>query len=331
LTNYEEATMNEQITLIDRDTKLSTLIGANNGAYGTLSHLQAFNLSTDRYALEIVAVDSFPGRAVRFAESARARGLRARGIEADARALAEKDIAPIVLIHVDDAHTVAGLLVRIEGRHVLFLLFVRTPNDRLLTISGAFEPDDVEERLAAALLVAALGYNTITAGSDRVFGPLGMPEHRAIEPLFRHEFGTRVTKNISKMLANLPLEEPGLRVTVDGEHALRTQVRDARTAGFANPAVLAYDFFDRPPFAVEKGEDVVIAEVGPDGEIRFHTIRQRAIDGAVTVGGTAVIDPRGIPPYDTERWNVAGQQQRELLARAAREAITRRRPVYVAD
>src|SRR5581483_185210 len=307
------------------------IIGTNTGAKFNLPHLKAYNDDTQRFALVPTAIDAFPGRALAFSANARAHNLHVVPVEADAREIDPSTFEPIVLIHVDNPLTIAQLLARIEERYVLFLIFIRLTNGRLLTASGAFEPDDVAGPRQSALLLSAFGYDTLAAGSERVFGALGMPEHRAIEPVFRHQFIKRTKKNMTKMLANLPLEEPGLRLSFDGEHAVRTVVRDAREAGFANPAALAYDFFDHPPFAVEKGEDVVIAEVGAEGEIRLHTVRQRATDGVITVGGIAVVDPRGIPPYETERWEFARQQQRQLLDRAAGEAITRRRPVMASD
>jgi hypothetical protein len=320
----------ETITPI-REQKLVDCIGLHRGATLARPTFVSFNDDTTRFTLVLRGVDAYPGRAAQFRDAAQQQlGLRVEAIEADARRIAPEWFENVVVVHVDDALTLAQLLATLENRYVTFLIFIRTADRRLLTLSGAFEPAHGDAMHEAALLVGAFGYIATGGGSDRLFGKRAVAEHRLIESMFRAEFAERTRKNITKAIASLPLEEPGLRLSDDGRRSLKVQVIDSR-AGFQNPALLTHQFYARPAFAVDIGETFVIAEVGAQGEVRLHMVTRRVLDGAVTVGGMPVLDPRSGHPTDAALWSLLGTQREQLLARAAAEAFRRDRPPALSD
>ncbi len=220
--------------------------------------------------------------------------------------------------------------MNLKGRYFVFLIFIRTADRRLLTLSGAFEPGQEQEMGDAGLLLAAFGFIATAGGADRLFGRFAVAEHRLIESMFRAEFAERTRKNISKAVSSLPLEEPGLRLSDDGTRSLKVQVIDSRQ-GFQNPALLAHQFYSKPSFAVDIGETFVIAEVGEHGEVRLHIVTRRVLDNEVTVGGMPVLDPRTGHPTDAALWSLLGTQREQLLARAAAESFRRDRPPALSD
>lgn len=313
-----------------RETKVIDLIGLNRGGQATRPTLVAFNNESKRFELMTRGVDAHPGRPAHFRDTSRPMKLAVEPIEADARRLSPDWFEKVVIVHVDDALTLAHLLGNVKDRYFAFLIFIRTADRRLLTLSGAFEPEQEQEMSDTALLTAAFGFIATAGGADRLFGRFAVTEHRLIESMFRAEFAERNRKNIAKAVSSLPLEEPGLRLSDDGRRSLKVQVNDSRQ-GFQNPALLAHQFYSRPPFAVDIGETFVIAEVGDHGEIRLHFVTRRVLDNEVTVGGMPVLDPRTGHPTDAVLWSLLGRQREELMARAAAEAFRRDRPPALSD
>jgi len=66
---------------------------------------------------------------------------------------------------------------------------------------------------------------------------------------------------------------------------------------------------------IAPGKDLCIGEVGPDG-IRLHVARYRALDRALSVNETPVVDEGGLE---------------EALRRGKRQTISRSYPVYTTD
>jgi hypothetical protein len=199
-------------------------------------------------------------------------------------------------------------------RPLLLYLIIRLPNKDLVGLTAVLPKDAVEKKLALTAFLLALADCTVRKGFRAVLGEDGLPEHVFREPHYRQLFRAHLTDNLPRLLWDLEPEAAPIEVTFDGQTRMPFLVEDSRT-GWRDAGALAKDVLARPSVSIAPGKDLCIGEVGPDG-IRLHTARYRALDRALSVNATAVIDAAAFE---------------EALRRAERQTISRTYPVYTTD
>jgi hypothetical protein len=304
-----------------------TVIGAHRGADGCLPALATFNAQSSAWDLQLLVVDPLPARAASFAQRASRLGLVATGIEAHAQSLSTGQLGSVTLVVVDDPGSAARIVALAPG-FVALLLFVRI-GPILYSLRALIPPGDDTLRQQTALLLLGIDALRVPTGSDAIFGVGGRPEHRSLELVHRNHYATTFTADLARGLAGLPPEHPGLSLSANGRTSMPVLVRSAFES-FANPAELAWQSFDDILVPVERGTELVAAEVAAD-EMRLHRVRQLLTESGVTVGGVPVIDPRAVCPSDGAAWDQAGRERDQTLAQAARQAIRRKNRLAVSD
>jgi len=300
-------------------------IGGGRGMAGNLPALAAFNAASDR-EVAVTIHDIKPGVAACGARAARAMGLAATAREVDARTLPPLAEDALLLVQTDDGTTNARVLLQQPQVDKLGFLVVRDAQDRLFTVIADVPAADEHVAAGAAAFFAALGHNAVEGTSSDVWGD---PTFAARQPLIRNRIAREFTDRIERKAAGLSTR-PGVRMSFDGATSHRVFLFDRRS-GFGNPATDAHAILANADVPIWTDEMVVIGEVGRDAEVRLHRVRQRSIDGAVLVEDVPVIDPRGVWPTDGDRYIRAQQDRERLMEIAARNAITRRRPVRTTD
>ncbi len=319
------------LPLDDRDFLDCELVGAGRAWPTVRDFLKRYSDQSTRFRPRLLIDDIVPGRAAQAADDARRAGLLAAGREADARELGPHEVAPSILVHVDDPAVASNAIERFTESSLQVHLFARTNDDRLLGFHANIGRDDATTRTASALFLNALGANSTPATGEDIFGEAGRAAHREIEPQVRAETGMDVIRNHEQLFLRKAPASPPLSLSVNNQKALPLQVLDRRAEGWTDPAFLAHSLLERPEVPLRTGADMLAAEVGPDSEIRIHTIRRRRTDGRISVNGVEVLDPRHVLPRDVDQWQRVLQQRDRLLANAATTAITRRQPVMVTD
>jgi hypothetical protein len=146
------------------------------------------------------------------------------------------------------------------------------------------------------------------------------PQSRASR---EHEFDADIVEPLEMQIAISPNAAP-VKVGAVATLPLFVVLRQE----WADPATLAEEVVRNPSLPIRKGARLVIAEVLPSEGIRFHDVRRRS-DDRVTVGGADVIDRAAFD--EAERREVAERQATMALARAERETLSTRSPVWTTD
>lgn len=304
--------------------------GAHVGARLAQPAVVRFASRTRAALPEITYFDALPGRAEEMALLARRSGVQATAVEADVRALAPATPPTILIIQLDDARAAAEVLARNTDVDVLAAILVRFTDERVAVVTVDAKGGDVEERRGGVLLLSALAVNAAEGGSSFLGGADARTAQRVTSVLLRNVINTTFTTRLEKRFAHLSVPS-GVAMSTDGRSVHRVIVRDARRDGFGNPAALAYDEITSPRSAIRPGETIVVAEVGPEAEIRLHRVGRRVTDAGVTVNGVTVMDPRKLTPLDGPQWVRAESERRRLVGDAERIAVTRAQGVYVSD
>jgi len=221
-----------------------------------------------------------------------------------------------IIMAVDDARSGAEVSAMCAsfGRAMLLYLIIRLPNKQLVGLTVVLRKEDAAEKLALAAFLLALADCTVRKGYRAVLGDDGLPEHVFREPHYRQLFRAHLTDNLPRLLWDLEPEAAPIEATFNGDTRMPLLIEDSR-AGWRDATTLAQDVLARPSVSIAPGKDLCIGEVGPDG-IRLHIARYRALDRALSVNATSVIDTAAFE---------------EALRRAERQTISRTYPVYTTD
>lgn len=307
-------------TLITPDPRLVDLGGLNRGGRHAMDTLNGFNEASPLITLGVNGYEMNPNRiheagayASQLALQLTAHHGRVQDfVAADGINAADRPI----IIAVDDARSGAEVCAMCASfnRAVLLYLIIRLPNKQLVGLTAVLRKEDAEEKLALAAFLLALSDCTVRKGHRAVLGDDGLPEHVFQEPHYRQLFRAHLTDNLPRLLWDLEPEAAPIEVTFNGDTRMPLLIEDSR-AGWRDATTLARDVLARPSVSIAPGKDLCIGEVGPDG-IRLHIARYRALDRALSVNATSVIDTAAFE---------------EALRRAERQTISRTYPVYTTD
>jgi hypothetical protein len=294
--------------------------GLNRGGIHAINTVAAMNAASPSVELRLRGIDPNPNAIHHAQVAASERGLRLVSVRGRVEDVCADDGAaaaarPMILA-TDDAHADAdGLLLAAEhGRAALVYLLIRLPTTALVGLTAVLAKADTELKVALAAFLAALGEATVRKGARAVLGDQALPAHVFLEPHFRLLFREHLVENLQRLAWDLEAEAAPIEVSYDGETRLPLVIVDSRS-GWRDAAALAQEVLARPLVAIEPGKDLCIGEVGPDG-IRLHLTRYRALDRAISVHGTTVVDAAALE---------------EALRRAERQTINRTYPVYTTD
>lgn len=236
------------------------------------------------------------------------------GLAEDAVARGVGGSSPVI-VHVDGLLPLARILASPEAasRAVLAYVLVLLPTQVLLAVRMAFLPGvDDEMRMHAASLFGTLALFTRRSGRDAIFGPTGKLGHKLAEPVFRQWNASHLGETLPKVAVGLSAASAPIEVSTDGRRTMSLYVCH-HPVGFWDPEMLTREFLTNPPEAILRGEDTVVAEIGPDG-VRLHFCRVRGTDGKIALGRGRAI--QGGPSTAAES-----------IRRADRLTINERNPV----
>ena len=304
---------------LSRTILLTVHAGAGRGAEFMMPELARFNSESQRFEIRPTIVDPAPRKAEVLAQQAQGIGIRAESIETRLEDFISTDNSngcPIV-VQIDRPASISSAFSQsINLRSpILAYLFIRTHLGTLMGVRIVVQPHEQERKADAALFFEQLALYTVRSGAAHVFGAAGRPEHLATEPLLRQWTAKHVRKNLPKVAVGIEPESPPFEMTTDGATTMQMFMRDNRQ-GWAEPFDMARSFIDEElPGPVLRGEDFMIAELGPDG-VRFHTVRLREIDGKLTVRGRLALDVESV---------------QQALERAERQTSSRVQPIWSTD
>jgi len=295
------------------------VVGQNVGGRHVNNTIADLNAVSPSVEIAVRGIDVNPNNLMRTAVDAAHRGLTYEPHNGRGEDLIERDEASVdqpIILATDDPRANARICAAAAAARcaVLCYLIIRLPSKKLVGLTAVLPRDAADEKLQLALFLAGLAHVTARRGSRAVLGDLGLPEHAFLEPHFRLFFKEHLAANLSKVLFDLDPEAAPIEVTFDGEARMPLIVADSRI-GWRTPDVLAREIVERPAVPLEPGKDLCIGEVGPDG-IRLHVARLRALDGAIAVNETAVVDAAAFE---------------EALRRAERQTVTRTNPAFTTD
>jgi len=299
--------------------------GANAGGTKMAAVFADANAHAHGVELTVHAVDPNGGHLTRLADFATARGLRLtteqRPLEA---ALATRaDNAPLG-IFIDAPGSIAKVLdaAAATGRPTLLYVAVLLATGDLLGLRAVLTAADPALFGELAALFRALSLSTVRSGSSAVFGPAASPRHVELEPLLREWFAAHMLANVYKLAYDLPPESAPIEVTRDGKATMPLYIHTSATA-WADPEALARELLARPRTPVAPGTDVLIAEIGPERDVRLHEARLRRADRQVALRNASVPSA----PLDEGTW----PSLVAAIRRVTEHAITPTYPVYVTD
>jgi hypothetical protein len=306
--------------LITPDPHIIDLGGLNRGGRHAMDTINAFNQASPLITLGVNGYEMNPNRIHEAGAYAAKRGLQLAThhgrvqdfVATDGVNAADRPI----IIAVDDARSGAEVCAMCASfnRAVLLYLIIRLPNKQLVGLTAVLRKEDAQEKLALAAFLLALSDCTVRKGHRAVLGDDGLPEHVFQEPYYRELFRAHLTDNLPRLLWDLEPEAAPIEVTFNGDTRMPLLIEDSR-ASWRDATTLARDVLARPSVSIAPGKDLCIGEVGPDG-IRLHIARYRALDRALSVNATSVIDTAAFE---------------EALRRAERQTISRTYPVYTTD
>lgn len=307
--------------------------GANRGARQMQPAIEKFNRASNRFTLSPIYADPVPERANQLVRLANARGIPARAVEAtlqEVLPMADMKNKPLI-ISVDNADAIASALnvINFAERPVLIYFLVKMPSDELLGIRAVLQEDNEHQREMIARFFRTLGKVTARSGASAVLGADGRPEHVLLEGRYRSWFAKHMHANVTKIISHTRPESDPIEVTNDGDTTMTLMLKDAPT-GWADPSDLARDIVGQPVSPITRGRDFMVCEVGPDA-IRLLPVRLRATDGKPGIQAAAVVDAEAYRTADAERRERARRELLQAVERAARQTISRSRPIFTTD
>jgi hypothetical protein len=198
------------------------------------------------------------------------------------------DDAPLG-IFIDNPASIAASLeegARTKRPMLLYVAILLSTGD-LLGLRAVFTSAQAALALQLALFFRAVSGATVRSGASAVFGSDAAPRSVGLEPLIRGWFSAHLVSNVYKLLYNLPPVSAPIEVTRDGTKALPLIFHDSPT-GWDEPQALAERVLARPPMPLELGADLMIAEIGPDNDVRLHEARRRRSDRQIALRNASV-------------------------------------------
>jgi hypothetical protein len=270
--------------------------GANAGATAAVAVLADANGRTHDTEFAVHVVDPNGENLSRFVALATARGISVTSEPQPIEAVlaTRTDDAPLG-IFIDAPASIATALEAgaRTGRPMLLYVAILLGTGDLLGLRSVLTASNTALALQLAALFQAMSGATIRSGAGAVFGVEASPRSIGLEPLVRAWFASHMLANIYKLLYNLPPVSAPIEVTRDGNASMPLLIHDSR-AGWADPQTLAESVLQRPVMPIDLGTDVVVAEIGPEGDVRLHEARRRRTDRQIALRNASVPTVAGI-------------------------------------
>jgi len=173
------------------------------------------------------------------------------------------------------------------GRPTLLYVVILLATGDLLGVRAVLTRSERAIALQLAAFFRALAGATARSGSSAVFGADASPRAADLQPQIRGWFAAHMVANVYKLLFNLAPVSAPVEVTRDGQTTMPLFIHDNRGT-WSDPQELVQALTARPATPIEPGSDFVIAELGPDGDIRLHDARLRRRDRQVALRNASV-------------------------------------------
>lgn len=261
--------------------------GAGRGGKRSIPGFRDFNLNSTGTYIVPFYTDVVPGRAAALKALAEEQGLIAEAVEGrieDALATTDVDPQSPLILHLDRASAVASVLrnPKSQSRTVLGYMLIVLPSDRMWGLRFVLEPKDTKAREDAVAFFQGLGEMTERGSSRSILGEGADPSHALAEEPIRNWFSTHCVANLAKAVAGVEPVSGTCEVTTNGQDTrpLFIVTRDA----WSDARTLAKEVIANPSSPIRRGIEFVVVEVvpGPEGGIRFHSLRRRK-DGRISV------------------------------------------------
>jgi hypothetical protein len=282
--------------------KLVLFAGANAGGTAAVGVLADANGRTCDTEFAVHVADPNGENLSRLVSLATARGLSVTSEQQPIETVlaTRTDDAPLG-IFIDAPASIATALdagAR-AGRPMLLYVAILLGTGDLLGLRAVLTASNAALSVQLAALFHAMSSATIRSGAGAVFGVEASPRSMGLEPLIRAWFASHMLANIYKLLYNLPPVSAPIEVTRDGNVSMPLLIHDSR-GGWADPQTLAQGVLSRPVMPIDLGTDVVIAEIGPDDDVRLHEARRRRTDRQIALRNASVPTVAGIgwPSFD---------------------------------
>jgi hypothetical protein len=264
--------------------------GTNAGGTAAAGILADANGRAHDTEFTLEAIDPNGENLSRFAAFARDRHLTVTTAQQPIEvALAGRtDDAPLG-IFIDNPASIAAALeagASTKRSMLLYVALLLSTGD-LLGLRAVLTPGQAALALQLAAFFRAVSAATVRSGASAVFGPEAPLRSVEMEPLVRGWFAAHMLANVYKLLYNLPPVSAAMEVTRDGRTTLPLLLHDS-LAGWDDPQALAERILARPPIPLELGSDVMIAEIGPENDVRLHEARRRRSDRQIALRNASV-------------------------------------------
>jgi hypothetical protein len=279
-----------------RTEMLVIFAGGNAGGTAAVDVLADANSRAHETECTLHIVDPNGENLRRIADHATGRGLRVtteqKSIEI---ALADRtDSAPLCIFIDAPASIAAALEAAVaKDRPILLYVAILLATGHLLGLRAVLPTANHALAGQLAKLFRAISGATVRSGASAVFGAAASPPSAELEPHIRRWFAAHMVANIYKLLYNLPPVSAPVEVTRDGMAAIPLVIHDS-TAAWDDPQALMQRILARPPLPIAPGTDVVIAEIGPNADVRLHEARLRRADRQIALRNASVPTVAGI-------------------------------------
>lgn len=315
---------------MSKKTQIQTIhAGAGRGARLMLPPVRDFNLQSERFFMKPLYVDPIPGRADEVADEASRLGVFSTALEAkveDSLMESRAEDSSAVVLQIDRPTAVAKAITCAAEyeKPVLQYMLLRVPDGNLYGIRMAFQSNENAEMKKAVKFYERLAEVTARSGHSMIVGEEGRSEHLIMEPSYRAWFGNHMKETLPKIVTGLEPDSHPIEMTPDGRRTLWVTIHDSGSS-WSDPRGLAFELAERPSMPLIRGQEFMIAELGPKG-LRLHQGSIRRIDGKLAIHGTSVVTEQ------TMREAEALRRETELaLQRAVRQTISLSQPAFTTD
>lgn len=193
----------------------------------------------------------------------------------------EMGSAPLILT-LDSPRAVAAALGAAAETLVAILIYIffQMQDGALIAMAAILTRHDTQLKRQLALFFHAVAGVTLHSGSAAVFGEDAPAANIELEAFLRDWFGHHMATNLQKVIVDLDPNTAPVQVSRDGTTVMPFLVEDS-TDGFKTIDALRTSVLENLVTPLERGKDLVIAEVGPNA-VRFHDGRLR-LDGALVI------------------------------------------------
>ncbi len=281
-------------------TVLEPLIGGSNrGASAILPFFTAINETSSAIEVRPRVVSPRPDQLARIQQLGASRHLSLVTHEAKIEDVITAEgadaSAPLILtLDSPNAIFVALTVAALTNRSILLYVFFQMGRGGLVSLAAILTRHDDQLKRQLAMFFAALGGVTVRTGSAAVFGEDAPAANHDMEEFLRDWIGHHMATNLQKVIVDLEPNTAPIQVSRDGEKAMTFLIEDSRD-GFKTVDALRTSVLDNLVLPLERGKDLLVAEVGPEG-VRFHDARLR-LDGSFDLRTT---ETNGVPDADRQ-------------------------------